>query len=87
MQKRACRWETFESHHNHRSQGKAGTVQPFVRSLRIFVSASTRHVSLLSIRGGLFYQRQSWGALSRPVLLPLLLLLLVRLPQAKSSSS
>ena len=41
----ACRWETFESHHSLK-HGKP--VQPFVRSLRIVVSGSIRHVPFYS---------------------------------------
>jgi hypothetical protein len=44
---RAYRWETFESHHSL-EHGKP--VQPFVRSLRIFVSGSIRHVPFYSRR-------------------------------------
>jgi hypothetical protein len=41
----ACRWETFESHHSW-EHGKP--LQPFVRSLRIVVSGSIRHVPFYS---------------------------------------
>ena len=70
----ACRWETFESHHSLK-HGKP--VQPFVRSLRIFVSGALPRLPFYSRR---LLPTAELGGCSAACSLPLLHLLMLDMP-------